>query len=78
MLIGTSFGTSGTLGVILLILARSGNVPSALAAGAVISGAMLGDRGSPVSSSCNLVAGLTGTDERRMSNGCFGKRSYLC
>lgn len=60
--LGTSFGVAGTLGVIFMALARSGGVNPAIAAGVIISGIYFGDRASPVSSSANMVAGITGTD----------------
>lgn len=60
-LLGTSFGTVGTMGVILMVLARSGQVDTNVAAGAIIAGAYFGDRCSPMSSSANLVAVLTRT-----------------
>jgi NhaC family Na+:H+ antiporter len=59
--LGTCFGTAGTIGVVLMLLARSGGADTALTAGAVISGAFFGDRCAPTSSSANLVATLTGT-----------------
>lgn len=59
--LGTSFGVAGTAGVIFLALARSGGVSEAITAGAVMSGIYFGDRGSPASSSANLVAAVTGT-----------------
>ena len=59
--LGTSFGVVGTLGVILMALARSGGVSEAVAAGAILSGAYFGDRCSPASSSAALVAAETGT-----------------
>jgi len=62
MLMGSSFGASGTLGVMLLVLSKSGNVPLLLTGGAILAGAMVGDRGSPLSSSANLVAAVTKTD----------------
>jgi NhaC family Na+:H+ antiporter len=68
-LVGSAFGTSGTIGVAFLLLARSGGVSAAAAAGAVIAGAYFGDRCSPLSSSANLVACVTGTDiYRNMRN----------
>ena len=60
-LLGTSFGTIGTIGITLIILARSGNVDINVAAGAIIAGAYFGDRCSPMSSSANLVAAVTDT-----------------
>lgn len=59
--LGTSFGVAGTVGVIFMALARSGGVNEAIAAGAVMSGVYFGDRGSPVSSSANLVAAVSHT-----------------
>ena len=59
--LGTSFGVASTAGVIFMALARSGGVNEALAAGAILSGVYFGDRCSPVSSSANLVAVVTGT-----------------
>ena len=59
--LGTSYGVTGTCGVILITLARSGNVDLALAAGAILSGAYFGDRCSPMSSCATLVAACTGT-----------------
>ncbi|MBP1764505.1 MAG: Na+/H+ antiporter NhaC-like protein [Firmicutes bacterium] len=60
-LLGTSFGTVGTVGVVLGVLAQSGGVDINIAAGAIIAGAYFGDRCSPMSSSANLVAALTET-----------------
>ncbi len=60
--LGTSFGVTGTVGVILMTLARSGGVPPTLMAGAVLSGAYFGDRTAPASSCANLVATVTDTD----------------
>ncbi len=61
-LLGTSFGTVGTVGVALMLMARSGEVNVDLTAGAIMAGAYFGDRCSPMSSSANLVAHLTNTD----------------
>lgn len=58
---GTSFGVVGTLGIIMMSLARAGDVNTAVIAGAVLSGAYFGDRFSPVSSSMLLTAAVTGT-----------------
>ncbi len=59
--LGTSFGVAGTVGVIFMALARSGGVSPVLTAGVIMSGIYFGDRGAPVSSSANMVAGVTGT-----------------
>ena len=60
--LGTSFGVVGTIGVILMVLARSGGVSEAITAGAVLSGAYFGDRCSPASSCASLVAAVTETE----------------
>lgn len=59
--LGTSFGVVGTAGIILMALARSGGVSTAVTAGAIVAGAYFGDRCSPASSSAALVAAATGT-----------------
>ncbi len=61
-LLGTSFGTISTVGVSFMMMAKSGNVNTAVAAGALIAGAYFGDRCSPMSSSAHLVANITETD----------------
>ena len=60
--LGTSFGVTGTAGVVLITLARSGGVDLAVTAGAILSGAYFGDRCSPMSSCATLVAACTGTE----------------
>ena len=60
--IGTSFGVTATAGVVLISIARAGNVNLLLAGGAIISGVYVGDRGSPAASSASLMAALTKTD----------------
>ena len=59
--LGTSFGVTSTAGVVLIALARSGGVSTAVAAGAIMSGVYFGDRGAPTSSCASLVAALTET-----------------
>ncbi len=61
-ILGTSYGVSSTLGVILMALARSGGVDPTVAAGVVLSGVYFGDRCSPASSAASLVAAVTDTD----------------
>lgn len=73
--IGTSFGVAATVGVIFMTLARSGGVDPVITAGVIMSGVYFGDRGSPVSSSANMVAGVTQTDifdnVKRMMKSCM-------
>lgn len=60
--LGTSYGVSSTMGVILMALARSGGVDPTIAAGVILSGVYFGDRCSPASSAASLVAAVTDTD----------------
>ena len=60
--LGTSYGVSSTLGVILMALARSGGVDPTITAGVVLSGVYFGDRCSPASSAASMVAAVTDTD----------------
>ncbi len=62
LLIGTSFGTATTMGVICMTMGRSLGLSPVLLGGAILSGVFFGDRSSPVSSSAYLVAETTGTD----------------
>ena len=62
ILIGTSFGTVGTIGIALMVIARGSDVDVNPVAGAIIAGAFVGDRCSPMSSSAHLVASVTCTD----------------
>lgn len=64
-LIGTSFGTAATMGVVCATIGQSTGVDPALIGGAVLSGCYFGDRCSPVSGSACLVAELTGTTVRQ-------------
>lgn len=62
VLLGTSFGTVSTVGVALTIAAKGADINPHLIAGAIIAGAYVGDRCSPMSSSANLVASITKTN----------------
>lgn len=61
-LIGTSFGTAATMGVISMIVANATGLNPILSGGAVMSGIYFGDRGSPISSCAMLVAEITETE----------------
>lgn len=54
--IGTSWGTVGTGGIILMSIGGAMNIPLPLVAGMIISGASFGDKMSPVSDTTNLAA----------------------
>ncbi len=59
---GTSWGTVGTLGVVLMGVGATMNIPLPLIAGMVVCGATFGDKMSPVSDTTNLAAMSAGTD----------------
>ena len=58
-MLGTSFGTASTIGIVLIIMAKSGSINLSLVGGAILSGCYFGDRASPMSSCANLVSNLT-------------------
>ncbi|MGY0399975.1 MAG: Na+/H+ antiporter NhaC [Ostreibacterium sp.] len=57
---GTSWGTVGTAGIVLIGIGSAMNLPLPLVAGMVISGACFGDKMSPVSDTTNLAAMSSG------------------
>jgi len=59
---GSSWTTGGTFGVAFMGISVGLGIPPALTAGAVISGAVIGDKLSPLSDSTNLAAGVCETD----------------
>lgn len=61
-ILGTSFGTVSTIGVICMLLSNSAGLDPLLTGGAILSGIFFGDRGSPMSSSAQLVGAITQTD----------------
>ncbi|MBE6773420.1 MAG: sodium:proton antiporter [Ruminococcaceae bacterium] len=60
-LIGTSFGSAATMGVICMTMGAAMGANPVLSGGAMLSGVLFGDRCSPVSTSALLVSELTGT-----------------
>lgn len=58
MLIGTSFGTISAIGIPLIIIGKASGIDLNILGGAIFSGAYLGDRTSPLSSSLLLVCNL--------------------
>lgn len=62
MAVGTSWGTVSTLGIVFMGIGASLNIPPAMTAGMVISGALFGDKMSPISDSTNLAPVGAGTD----------------
>lgn len=53
---GTSWGSAGTIGVALMGMAGALHAPLPIVAGAIVSGAYLGDKMSPLSDSTNICA----------------------
>lgn len=58
---GTSWGTAGTMGVVLIGVGGAMGLPLPLVAGVVVSGATFGDKLSPISDTTNLAAMSAGT-----------------
>lgn len=61
-LIGTSFGSAATMGVICVTMGMAMGADPVMTGGAMLSGVLFGDRCSPVSTSALLVSELTGTN----------------
>ena len=59
---GTSWGTTGTIGIALIGIGGGLGFPLPLVAGTVLSGAYFGDKMSPLSDTTNLAPAMAGTD----------------
>lgn len=59
---GTSWGTLGTVGCALAAVGSSLGIPIGMTAGALISGAYLGDMASPMSGTCRTVSAVCDID----------------
>ena len=74
-LIGTSFGTAASIGVVMMTLCRVNGADPLLTGGAIMSGIFFGDRASPASSCAHLNAYLTETEiysnVKRMLKDCI-------
>lgn len=60
--LGTSWGTTGTVGLALMGIGNGFDIPMYWTAGAVVSGAFFGDKMSPLSDTTNLAPAVTGVD----------------
>ncbi|ABW17837.1 Na+/H+ antiporter NhaC [Alkaliphilus oremlandii] len=58
---GSSWTTAGTVGVALIGVGQGLGIPSAIVAGAIVSGAYFGDKMSPLSDTTNLAPAMAGT-----------------
>ena len=61
MLMGTSFGTAATMGVICMMMGKTMGISEVWTGGAILAGSFFGDRNSPMSTSALLVSELTET-----------------
>ena len=59
---GSSWATSGTVGIALLGIAIGLGIPAPMTAGVIISGAYFGDKMSPLSDTTNLAPAVSGTN----------------
>ena len=59
---GTSWGTVGTIGVVLIGIGETMGIPLPIVAGMIVSGATFGDKLSPISDTTNLAAMSAGTN----------------
>lgn len=62
LLFGSAFATVGTIGVVFMAMARTGNVNVAMTAGIIVTAAYMGERLTPVSTTLNLLTILTKTN----------------
>ncbi|OWZ83214.1 Na+/H+ antiporter NhaC [Natranaerobius trueperi] len=62
LFIGSSFGTIATMGLVLQGVGGGLGVPVGMTVGAIASGAIFGDKLSPLSDSTNLTSAMTGTN----------------
>ncbi len=60
--IGSAFTTISTIGIALFGMGITMNINPALVAGAILSGAIFGDKTSPLSDSTNLASAIAGAD----------------
>lgn len=56
---GTAWGSASTAGIALMAIGSQLNIPAGIAAGAIIAGAVFGDKMSPLSDTTNLAALVT-------------------
>lgn len=59
---GSSWSTTGTVGIALIGIGTALEIPLGMVAGAIISGAYFGDKMSPLSDTTNLAPAMAGTD----------------
>ena len=62
LLTGTSWGSAGTIGIVMMGIAEVYDANLAIAAGAVVGGSFFGDKMSPLSDTTNIASLATGVD----------------
>ncbi|EST55493.1 sodium:proton antiporter [Brevibacillus panacihumi W25] len=79
-LLGTSVGTLSTIGLSLMGIAHAAGIPAGMVGGALISGAMVGERFSPISSSRMLILAHVGMTEKQdlATQGAARLTAVLC
>ena len=71
---GTSYGSVGSAGVAMMAIGNAMGINSGMVAGAVICGAMFGDKLSPLSDTTNLAPAVSGAKLGDHIRACFGQR----
>jgi NhaC family Na+:H+ antiporter len=66
-ILGTSTGTLSAVGIPVMGMAAELGIPLSMTAGALVSGAFVGDRGSPFSSAFRLTADSAGVEPQRLA-----------
>ncbi|OPJ54701.1 Na+/H+ antiporter NhaC family protein [Alkalithermobacter paradoxus] len=61
LILGSSSGSISTIGVVLMSIGKSIGIDPFILAGAIVSGAFIGDRSSPLSACLNLTTEITNT-----------------
>lgn len=67
IIMGTPLGTINTIGIALLAIGKGASIPVPMLLGAIVSGAFIGDKISPVSGLLNLTVKACGSDYRQCS-----------
>ena len=65
-ILGTAVGSISTIGVVIITIGRAVGLDTSVLAGAIISGAFLGDRSSPISSALNLNIEMTNSNPYKL------------
>ncbi|WP_099192445.1 Na+/H+ antiporter NhaC family protein [Tepidibacter mesophilus] len=65
-ILGTAVGSISTIGVVIITIGKSIGLNTSILAGAIVSGAFLGDRSSPISSALNLNIEMTNSNTYKL------------